>query len=301
MIDVLTRAGCFIAIIIAGYILRKVNFFKEGDFTVLSKITLKITLPAAFVSNFSGKQIDVSMLSYALIAFGAGIAYMILGYAIYVGKSREEKAFGVLNLPGYNIGNFTLPFVQSFLGPIGVITTSLFDVGNAFVCLGGAFGVASSIKGTGKFSIKRVTKALSKSVAFLTCVTMTILGLLNITLPAPVIELAGIIGGANAFIAMLMIGVGFKLSGEKSQIGTIIKILVVRYGVGFILAVICYNLPIELEARTALMVLAFSPIGSAVPAFTEEMGSDAGLSAAINSISIICSIVFMVTILVIML
>ena len=301
MLDVLTRAGCFIAIIIAGYVLRKVNFFKEGDFVVLSKITLKITLPAAFISNFSGKQLDPTMLAYTLMALGAGILYMILGYVINIGKSREEKAFGVLNLPGYNIGNFTIPFVQSFLGPVGVITTSLFDAGNAFVCLGGAFGVASSIKGTGKFSIKRVVKALSKSVAFLTCITMMILGMLGITLPGPVIELAGIVGGANAFVAMLMLGVGFKLSGDKSQIGTIVKILTVRYGVGLILAIIFYNLPIELEARTALMVLAFSPIGSAVPAFTEEMGGDAGLSAAINSISIICSIVFMVTILVIML
>lgn len=301
MLDVLTRAGCFIAIIIAGYVLRKVNFFKEGDFAVLSKITLKITLPAAFISNFSGKQLDPTMLAYTFMALGAGILYMILGYVINIGKSREEKAFGVLNLPGYNIGNFTIPFVQSFLGPVGVITTSLFDAGNAFVCLGGAFGVASSIKGTGKFSIKRVVKALSKSVAFLTCITMMVLGMLGITLPTPVIELAGIVGGANAFVAMLMLGVGFKLSGDKSQIGTIVKILSVRYGVALVLVILFYNLPIELEARTALMVLAFSPIGSAVPAFTEEMGGDAGLSAALNSISIICSIVFMVTILVIML
>ena len=301
MLDVLTRAGCFIAIIIAGYVLRKVNFFKEGDFAVLSKITLKITLPAAFISNFSGKQLDPSMLAYTFMALGASVLYMILGYVIHIGKSRDEKAFGVLNLPGYNIGNFTIPFVQSFLGPVGVITTSLFDAGNAFVCLGGAFGVASSIKGTGKFSIKRVIKALSKSVAFLTCLTMMVLGMLGITLPGPVIELAGIVGGANAFIAMLMLGVGFKLSGDKSQIGTIAKILAVRYGVALVLAILFYNLPIELEARTALMVLAFSPIGSAVPAFTEEMGGDAGLSAALNSISIICSIVFMVTILVIML
>ena len=178
---------------------------------------------------------------------------------------------------------------------------SLFDAGNAFVCLGGAFGVASSIKGTGTFSIKRVVKALSKSVAFLTCITMMILGMLGITLPAPIIELAGIVGGANAFIAMLMLGVGFKLSGDKSQIGTIVKILAVRYVVAFVLATVFYNLPLELEARTALMVLAFSPIGSAVPAFTEEMGGDAGLSAALNSISIICSIVFMVSILLFML
>ena len=31
MLDVLTRAGCFIAIIVAGYVLRKVNFFKEKE------------------------------------------------------------------------------------------------------------------------------------------------------------------------------------------------------------------------------------------------------------------------------
>lgn len=301
MLDVLTRAGCFIAIILLGYVLRRVNFFKEGDFAVLSKITLKITLPAAFISNFSGKELDPSMLFITLMAFAAGVLYMVLGYLINIGKSKEEKAFGVLNLPGYNIGNFTIPFVQSFLGPVGVITTSLFDAGNAFICLGGAFGVASSIKGNGGFSIKRVFKALSKSVAFLTCVTMMILGLLGITLPAPVIQLADIVGGANAFIAMLMLGVGFKLSGDKSQIGTIVKILAVRYGVAFVLAFAFYHLPMELEARTALMVLAFSPIGSAVPAFTEEMGGDAGLSSALNSISIICSIIFMVSILVIML
>lgn len=58
---------------------------------------------------------------------------------------REQQAFGILNLSGYNIGNFTMPFVQSFLGPIGVITTSVYDVGNAFVCLGGAFRGATSI------------------------------------------------------------------------------------------------------------------------------------------------------------
>ena len=265
------------------------------------KITLKITLPAAFISNFSGKTIDISMLSFALMAFGAGLLYMLLGYLINIRKSKDEKAFGVLNLPGYNIGNFTIPFVQSFLGPVGVITTSLFDVGNAFVCLGGAFGVASGIKGSGKFSMGRVFRALTKSVAFLTCITMVILCLLGITLPKPIVDLAGIIGGANAFVAMLMIGVGFKLSGERKQIGTIVKILAVRYAVALVLATVFYHLPFALEARTALMVLAFSPIGSAVPAFTEEMGGDAGLSSAINSISIICSIVFIVAILTVML
>ena len=301
MFNVLVRAGCFIAIIVAGYLLRKFNYFKEEDFTVLTKIVLKITLPAAFISNFSGKTLDVSMLTLTLMGLGAGILYMVLGYVLNIAKSKEDKAFGILNLPGYNVGNFTIPFVQSFLGPAGVITASIFDAGNAFVCLGGAYGVASSIKGTGKFSFKRVLGALSKSVAFLTCITMMILGFLKITLPSPIIQLAEIVGGSNAFLAMLMLGVGFRLTGEKSQIGTVVKILSVRYGIALALAILFYFLPWDEVTRTTLMVLAFAPIGSAVPAFTKEMDGDAGLSAAINSISIICSIVFIVLILLIML
>ena len=62
-----------------------------------------------------------------------------------------------------------------------------------------------------------------------------------------------------------------------------------------------YLLPLEYEAKVALIILAFSPIGSAVPAFTEEMKGDAGLSSAINSISILCSITAFLIILVLML
>ena len=49
------------------------------------------------------------------------------------------------------------------------------------------------------------------------------------------------------------------------------------------------------------MILAFSPIGSAVPGFTAELKSDVGLSSAINSISIVISIVIIVTLLLVML
>ncbi len=302
MLDILVRAGCFVAIIVIGYLLRKFDFFKEGDFQVLSKIVLKITLPAAFISSFAGKKIDASMLFIALISLGANILYMALGYLVNIRKGREAQAFGILNMAGYNIGNFTLPFIQSFVGPMGVIVTSIFDAGNGFVCLGGAYGVAASWKGEGKFSFKRIVKALSRSVAFLTCITMVVLGIIGIAIPAPIVSLADIIGKSNAFLAMLMIGVGFKLSGDKSQIGTIVKMLSIRYAVAIILAVLVYYfLPLGVEEKLAIMILLFSPIGSAVPGFTAELKSDVGLSSALNSVSIICSIIFILAILMIML
>lgn len=54
MAEVLMKAGSFVAVIIMGNLLRRAGFFKEEDFYVLSKIVLRITLPAAIISNFSG-------------------------------------------------------------------------------------------------------------------------------------------------------------------------------------------------------------------------------------------------------
>ncbi len=303
MSDIIIKAGGFVAIIILGYVLKRVGVFKQEDFSVLSKVVIRITLPAAIITNFAGQTIHISMLSLLFLGIGCGILYILMGFLLNRKASPEKRAFEILNLPGYNIGCFTIPFVSSFLGPTGMIATSLFDSGNAFICLGGAFGVAQSVKDGGKgIDIKRVVKALSKSVPFLTYITMVLLNLVKIPVPEFVVSWAGTIGGANAFLAMFMIGVGFKLGGDKSQYGAIARILSVRFGIGAILAVIFYFLlPFELEVRQALVLLAFSPIGSAIPAFTAELGGDVGLSSAINSMAIIISIIINVILLVVML
>ena len=303
MLDILTRAGSFIAIIVLGYVLKKIGVFKEEDFGVLSKICIRITLPGAIITSFAGKEIDPSLLALLFLGIGCGVIYICLGFLLNLRASRERRAFEILNLLGYNIGCFTMPFAQSFLGPMGVIATSLFDSGNAFICLGGAFGVASSVKDGRGFDFKRIVKALSRSVPFVTYILMVLLNLLHIALPDVVLECAGIIGGANSFMAMFMIGVGFKLSlGNRSQLGQILKILLVRYGVAAVLALIFYfALPFDLQVRQALVILAFSPIGSAVPPFTAELGGDAGLSSAINSMAIVISILIYVVLLGVML
>lgn len=302
MQEILIRAGSFVAIMVLGFVLRKAHFFKAEDFTLLSKISIRITLPAAIITNFVGKQIDPSMLSLALLGFVGGLAYIFIAYLLNLKSNKEKRAFDVLNLPGYNIGNFTMPFVQSFLGPAGMLATSLFDTGNAFICLGGAFSIAVMIKDGNGFSFKRIAKALLTSVPFVCYIVMTALSLAHIELPSPIVCFAGIVGGANPFIAMLMLGVGFKLSANRDQIGTVVKLLGLRYGLATVLALIFYFvLPFALEVRQAQVILAFSPIGSAVPAFTGEMKGDTGLSSAVNSLSIICSIIIIVVLLSVML
>lgn len=298
MTDILTRAAAFIAIIFIGYILRKRGFFQAEDFNLLSKIVVRITLPAAIVSSFSGTELDVSMFFISLLGMGGGLIYMLLGYLTGIRSKKNVQAFQILNMSGYNIGNFTLPFAQSFLGPAGVITTSLFDTGNAFICMGGAYSVASAVKGgKTRHLAMRIFKTLFSSFPFDTYLVMICLGLLHLSLPQCVITLAGIISNANSFLAMLMIGVGFHLSGDASQLPVILKILITRYGIAALLSAGAFLLlPFSLETRQALAILFFSPIASIVPAFTAELKEDVGLSSAINSMSILISIFFMVTV-----
>jgi len=303
MLDILLRAGSFIAMIVLGYLLKRIGFFKQEDFAILSKITIRITLPCAIITSFAGKNIDPALLSLAFISIGCGLIYVLIGFLMNRKNSREQQAFEMLNLPGYNIGTFVIPFAQSFLGALGVIAVSLFDTGNAVICLGGAFSLAAMVKDGDGFSLKRIVRALLRSVPFVTYMLMLLTNLLRLPIPSFVLSVAGIGSNANAFMAMLMIGVGFKLElGNKKQIGTILKLLSIRYGLATVFSLIFYFLlPFELEVRQALVILAFSPIGSAVPGFTQELKGDVGLSSALNSFAMVISIAITVALLLVML
>ena len=304
MLDILMRACSFIAIIAGGYLLKRIGFFKKEDFTILSRIAIRITLPCAIIVSFSGKVIDPAMLSLPLLGLGFGAVYVAVGYASQrlMGKEQEERAFAMLNLAGYNIGTFVIPFAQSFLGPMSVIAISLFDVGNAVVCLGGAFSLACMVKDGSRFSLARIGKSLIRSVPFVVYVIMLVMSLFKIPTPAFVMSIAGIGSSANAFMAMLMIGVGFELTAKREHLMTVARIVALRYSIALVFALVCYFMtPFALEVRQALVILAFAPVGSAVPGFTNEMGGDVGLSSAINSITIVISIVIIISLLLVIL
>ena len=302
MLDILTRAGCFVAIIALGYILRRTGFFGPETFGVLSKIVMKITLPAAILSSAAGKPMDAGMLTLALIGLGGGILYIGIAALVACKGTRQQKAYYIQNLPGYNVGTFALPFAQSFLGPAGVLTSSVFDLGNAFVCFGGAFSVARAVKEGGKADFRRVLTAPLTSLPFLTYALMAVLNLNHLTPPRVILSFAEILGGANAFLAMLMIGVGLNLTIDRDKLGLMAKVLLLRFSVAAVLALGCYRfLPFALEVRQTLVILMFSPFTSTVPVYTAELGEDVGLASAINSVAIVISIVIIVALLTVML
>lgn len=293
MTEVLIKAAAFILIIATGYGLKRIGVFQARDFHLLSRIVVKITLPAAIVANFSSMEMDRALLIMCPIGFLANVVMVVLGYLIHAGKSRDEKAFGMVNVSGYNIGNFTLPFIQSFLGPYGFQVTSLFDAGNALMCTGGTYTAAAMVaSSSNRVSMGAVLKSLFSSVPFDMYLLMTILSILRLQLPDLVVSYAGTIGSANTFLALFMIGIGFELRLEKAQLAEAARLLALRYGMALVFALIAYRLlPFSEEIRRTLAVIAFGPVSSVSPAFTGRLGGDVGLASIVNSLSIVASII----------
>lgn len=296
MTDVLIRAGSFVGMVVLGYLLKLAGVFKKEDFSIISKVVMKVTLPAAIIVNLSAYSIDISMLFVVLIGLGSCGLCILCAWLLNFSCVRTRQAFAITNVSGYNIGCFTMPFAQHFLGPVGVVTTSLFDVGNAFFCLGGGYGIATSIQDGRGISFKRIFQALGNSVPFLCYLVMVVLNLARLELPDFVMSFVELIAGANVLMAMLMLGIGFELHIRPKDVPDVMRILAVRYGVAAVLSMVFYfALPFSLEIRKALVILLFSPIGSTAPAFTDELGGDVSLSSTVNSMSILISIGFMIT------
>ena len=303
MFEVLMKALAFIAVIAMGYVLKRKGFFQLKDFYLISRIVVKITLPCAIIYNFSKITMEASLLILCAIGFLCNVLMVALGYLLNLKGSREERAFGAVNASGYNIGNFTLPFVQSFLGPAGFAACSLFDTGNAVMCTGLTYSIASAIQGKdGKVSVKSMVKTLFSSMPFDAYLLMTFLVLCHIELPSVFVTFAETVGNANPFLALLMIGIGFEIRLEKSKLARLGKILLLRYGTALILCLCFYFLlPFPLETRQALAIIAFGPVSSVATAYTGALGGDVELSSAVNSLSIVISIVCITALLLIML
>ncbi|MDR1770343.1 MAG: AEC family transporter [Hungatella sp.] len=303
MTAVLIKAVAFVSIIILGYLLKRAGFFQAKDFYLVSRIVIKITLPAAIVSNFSRITMDYSILFVCIIGFLCNCVTVAAGYVMNVRRSKEAKAFAMINMSGYNVGNFTMPFVQSFLSPVGFAATSLFDAGNALMCTGMTYTLASMVIGEEeKPSIKKVVLKLFSSAPFDAYVIMTLLSILNIELPSVLITIADTAGGANAFLALLMLGIGFEIHMEKEKMSHILRILGVRYIIAVLMAAGFYFLtPFDLDVRRALAIVSLGPVSSVAPAFTGALNGDIETASAINSLSIVISIAAITAALIILL
>lgn len=294
MLDVILRASFFFGMIVLAYILKKIGVVRKSDAEALGRIIMNITLPAAILTSFRTYVFDISIMLITLIGFLSTIFMSALGYLISMKKSREERIFYMLNLPAYNIGNFTLPFVSGFLGAVGTVATCLFDMGNALMCVGGNLVVTElAVDGRKKgrsIPLSLLSVFTKPSVAVYTL--MTILAVIGVKLPDIVFDFAASISPANGIIAMFMIGIMFEFTFSKENLKEVVIVNVLRLAFAALIAYFFYSLTdFSYEVRKAAAITAFAPISSAAGAFCQDLKGNQELEGFASTLSIMLSLI----------
>lgn len=296
MVDVLCKALSFLAVIFLGYFVKKKGIVDKTFRDSITKIALDVTLPAAVISSFLSFEKNNSLYILMLLGLVFNFFMLFWGFIFSLKKERNMRIMYMLNMPGYNIGSFCMPFIQGFIGGQGVVATCMFDTGNALMTCGGSYAVASTaVGGKEKLNIKDFVKKMFYSVPFDTYIVAFLLAVFNIKLPTAAGNLISTTASANGFMAMLMLGLSLDFDIDKKYYKEVGKMLAVRYIISAVIgAVIYFVLPLDTLLKHVLTVVVFSPTSALVPAFTQKSGGNTEASAFAGSVSIVISIIIMV-------
>lgn len=295
--DYIFKPMSYVLVIMLGYLLKRAGFFGKDDHRLMSKIMVNITLPCTIIQAFDGFERDAKMFIIVGIGFICAFMPILLMYLTTGRVEKRLRAYRMLNIGGYNIGCFSLPLVQAFFGNTGVVAACMFDTGNAIMMTGGAYAMTSTLLRTGgeeRESIGDVLLKFVKSLPFDAYMMMILLAALGVKIPSVVFTLTRPAGQANAFVAMLMIGMMFEPAGDRALLRETARELAWRYlFAAASAALVFFCTPFELVVQQTLCIVCFAPLSSLAPIYTDRCHSDTALASFTNSVSIAVSLIVM--------
>ena len=297
MWSILAKALSLVLIVGIGFGMKRLRWVKADDFSTLSKIVLRVTLPCALATSYNQFEIMPALLGLTLLAFVVNLVQQGVGYLQHRRGTPVQRAFGILHGGSYNIGAFALPYLSAFIGPVAVIYASLFDVGNSLATAGVGRSAAHAVARPDVVQTpSSIAKLLFTSPVFDTYLVLVVMRLLHIQLPSVVIGFTSLVGAANPFLAMFMIGVGLQVGLPRHHLSTAVRGLITRYLFSITVAtLVWFFLPFAHEVRIVVVLVLFAPIAAMVPGFTSEIDGHVGTATFMNSVTILIAIVMMPT------
>ncbi|GCF93451.1 permease [Enterococcus florum] len=302
MVEILLNSVGLFLIVCLGYLTKRVNLLTKADGTALSMIIVTITLPSVVIINLADVAIQAQMLILILVGVVMNVILIVAGHVLSKKQTMVEREFLMYSVSGYNVGNFGLPFVQSFL-PQAIPLMSLFDIGNSVMLAGGSNVLIESLSGYSKEvpSLKNIMRRLIRSVPFLCYLIMLILRGFSIDLPNEFLAMIQPIANANTFLSMFMIGLFLELRLPRADLTLVARLLGIKYAVGGILAGIIALLPLPLIVKVVLCLVSLGPLTTFGVINSVKAGMRAEVVGFTSSVSFLVSLPLMTAVLMVVL
>lgn len=278
-------------IIAIGYTFKRLNLIKESDGDGMARILFNITLPALIFVTFNSMKLDHSLILLTIISAVYGIIMSFIGVFIFRNEQRNMRGTLAMIVPGFNIGLFAYPLIQSIWGKNGLKYIGMFDMGNSLTMFVFCYIIAAYFSTSeAKIGIKEIVKKSFASVPLMAYIITLIVNLAGFHFPNTFISVCGIISKANMPLSLLLLGVFLNFAIDKTYYKNIIKILIVRYGIGLVSGIVLFKiLPFNLMFRYTVLIGLSLPIGMAVIPYAVQFNYDKKLVGTLCNITMILS------------
>ena len=298
MEDALIKVAAFVVTIVVGYIAGRSGKLGSRPGVTVSTIVFNFTLPCAVIHAFGAAEFDTSLLILVPIGFACAAVPYLVTMLITLKRPREERVFLMMGGNSFNIGCFALPFIQTVFPAPMAVTACLFDAGNSVVGPGGSYaGLIASEKPV-EHPVKFLAKRLFSSAAFDCYVVLLVLAIAGIRIPEPIVTFTEPIAGANACLAMLMLGLMLSLRVDSQKLKLVAQDIAIRVVFSAILTALVWAfLPFDATTKAVVSIMLWAPATAISTTFTLWLGGDAGLAGFANAITIVIGVVAAVVIL----
>lgn len=285
-------AACMIAL---GYLLKRIQVFKETDGEAIARLILNVTLPALILVSFRDMVFDWSLLWLIGISFIYGLFICLLG--IFIFRKEERKIIGMQSMliAGLNIGLFAYPLIEGIFGKESIQYFGMFDVGNAFIVFGVIYLSGSYFSPHNQpGQVKAIFKKFIRSIPLITYIIATSLAIAEIQLPVFFINLLDIIAKANMPLSFILLGIYLSFTLNKDHLRNVINVLLIRYGIGLIVGfLLFYILPFDDLFKYTMLLGFILPIAISVIPYSVEFDYDRTYVGTTSNLSILISFILL--------
>lgn len=289
-------------VLFLALLLKKIRILHQKDGALTSKMVVYLTLPATILIGVNHTKLSNIFFILMFMGLFSNLLLVFLGKFIGQKATVEERGLYMFDLSGYNIGNFSIPFVSSFF-PAAIPFLAMFDMGNSLMVTGTTQAIVELSSGRKKhgFILQEIFGVLFRNPPFVVYIFMFILAIFGLSFPDEWLIPIRPLANANTLLSIFTIGLFMEFRLPKGKLKLVLKILTWRYLLAFILASLVYFfLPFPAIIKEILLLIFFCPMSFLHMIQAIELGNDKALAGLTISLSMFISLILMSIIVIIL-
>lgn len=273
-----------------GFILKYMGFFKKSDRDLLSDIVLYIALPAMIFTNLRTAEISHDMLFLPILGIATSILLLIPAYIYTRIRNYDKKKTWTILIASsiMNTGFIGFPVCLGVFGQAGFLNAVFFDLSTSAMIV--AYGVILARKFSG--NAKEVIKNTATFMPLWAVIFGLIFNALNIPVGYVPDNILNYLSGATIPLIMLALGISLDFGNVTDNVTDSIAVSIIKLIVApltIFLLLVLFNIR-GLVANVAILEAGMSTAGNAlVLAITYDLDKD--LMGSIIFTNVVASVV----------